>query len=186
MIPSFAARPARSTIRLNPGALSGAPRSDTNTNALREASRWCLRNALVLCIGPDQRQAKITRDYIEAVFNASPILSRLVVSRTADAIELENRISIEVRAASFRRLRGITAVTVIATEAAFWYSDETSANADTEILNAVRPSLATTRGQLIVISLPYGKRGEVWNAYRRHYGPDGRRHPQVKFWPSLM
>jgi len=145
-----------------------------------------LRNALVLCIGPDQRQAKITRDYIEAVFNASPILSRLVVSRTADAIELENRISIEVRAASFRRLRGITAVTVIATEAAFWYSDETSANADTEILNAVRPSLATTRGQLIVISLPYGKRGEVWNAYRRHYGPDGRRHPQVKFWPSLM
>jgi hypothetical protein len=128
---------------------------------------------LVLCIGPDQRQAKITRDYIEAVFNASPILSRLVVNRTADAIELENRISIEVRAASFRRLRGITAVTVIATEAAFWYSDETSANADTEILNAVRPSLATTHGQLIVISSPYGKRGEVWNAYRRHYGPDG-------------
>jgi hypothetical protein len=33
LIPSLAARPARSTIRENPGADSGAPRSLTNTNA---------------------------------------------------------------------------------------------------------------------------------------------------------
>jgi hypothetical protein len=37
---------------------------------------------LVLCIGPDQRQATITRDYIEGVFDASTILSRLIVNRT--------------------------------------------------------------------------------------------------------
>jgi hypothetical protein len=35
---------------------------------------------------------------------------------------------------------------VIADEAAFWHTDEFSSNADTEILNAVRPGLATTRG----------------------------------------
>src|ERR1700733_3124433 len=39
---------------------------------------------LVLCIGPDQRQAQITRDYIEGVFDSSKILSRLIVNRTAD------------------------------------------------------------------------------------------------------
>jgi hypothetical protein len=128
---------------------------------------------LVLCIGPDQRQAKIQRDYIEGNFDASPVMSSLISGRTADTIELSNRISIEVRSASFRRLRGVTAVAVIATEAAFWYTDETSGNPDTEILNAVRPSLATTHGPLIIITSPYGRRGEVWNIYRQHYGSAG-------------
>jgi hypothetical protein len=128
---------------------------------------------LVLCIGADQRQAKITRDRIEGVFDASPALSKLITNRTADSIELSNGIIIEVRAASFRRLRGPTAVAVISTEVAFWMSDETSANADTEILNAVRPMLATTGGPLIIISSPYAKRGELWELHRRHFGPEG-------------
>jgi hypothetical protein len=128
---------------------------------------------LVLCIGPDQRQAKITRDYIEGAFDASPVMASLVSNRTADSIELSNKISIEVRAASFRRLRGVTCVAVIATEAAFWQTDEGSGNPDSEILNAVRPSLATTHGPLIIITSPYARKGEVWDIYRRHYGPQG-------------
>ena len=80
---------------------------------------------------------------VAAAFEQSPILKQLVESRSADALQLSNGISIEVRAASFRRLRGPTYVAVIADEAAFWYSDEFSANTDTEILNAVRPGLAT-------------------------------------------
>jgi len=127
---------------------------------------------LVLCIGPDQRQAQITRDYIEGVFDASKILSRLIVNRTADTIELSNDITIEVRAASFRRLRGVTCVAVIATEASFFQTEESS-NADVEILNAVRPALATTGGPLIIITTPYARRGEVWNIYKRHFGPEG-------------
>ena len=78
-----------------------------------------------------------------------------------------------MRAASFRRLRGPTYIAVIADEAAFWYSDEFSSNADTEILNAVRPGLATTGGPLIIASSPYAKRGVLWETHRRHYGPDG-------------
>src|SRR5262249_23613361 len=70
-------------------------------------------------------------------------------------------------------LGGVNCVAVIATEAAFWYTDETSGNPDTEILNAVRPSLATTHGPLIIITSPYARRGEVWNIYRQHYGADG-------------
>jgi hypothetical protein len=69
----------------------------------------------------------------------------------------DERHAIEVRSASFRRLRGISCVAVIADEAAFWHSDE-SANPDTEILNAVRPALATTGGPLIVISSLYARR----------------------------
>jgi hypothetical protein len=128
---------------------------------------------VVLCIAPDQRQAKIVLDYAEAAFMGSPILKQLVANRTADTLELTNGIAIEVRAASFRRLRGPTYVAVIADEAAFWYSDEWSGNADTEILNACRPGLLTTRGPLIIASSPYARHGVLWNAFRKHYGSEG-------------
>jgi hypothetical protein len=95
---------------------------------------------IVLAIAPDQRQAAIVLDYAEACFTGSPILKQLVASRNSDTLELTNRIAIEVRAASFRRLRGPTYVAVIADEAAFWYSDEFSANADVEIINACKPA----------------------------------------------
>ena len=128
---------------------------------------------VLLCIAPDQRQAAIVLGYCLAAFEASPILKQLVVNSTADTITLTNGITIEVRAASFRRLRGPTYIAVIADEAAFWYSDEFSSNADTEILNAVRPGLATTGGPLIIASSPYAKRGILHDTYRKHYGPDG-------------
>ena len=128
---------------------------------------------VLLCIAPDQRQASIALDYATAAFEGSPILRQLIANRTADALELTNRIAVEVRAASFRRLRGPTYVAVIADEAAFWPSDESSANADTEILNAVRPGLATTGGPLVVASSPYARRGELWETYRRHFGAAG-------------
>ena len=120
---------------------------------------------LVLCIAPDQRQAAITLDYASAAFESSPLLKQLIVSRSSDALSLSNGVDIEVRSASFRRLRGPTYVAVIADEACFWHSDE-SANPDTEILNAVRPGLATTSGLLAIISSPYARRGEVWPGWR--------------------
>jgi hypothetical protein len=79
---------------------------------------------IVLCIAPDQRQAKIALEYCEATLSQSPILRQLIANRTQDTIELTNKISIEVRAASFRRLRGPTYIAVLADEAAFWISDE--------------------------------------------------------------
>jgi phage terminase large subunit-like protein len=107
---------------------------------------------VLLCIAPDQRQATIVLDYCEACFTGSPILQQLVAGRSFDTLTLTNRISIEVRAASFRRLRGPTYIAVVADEAAFWHSDDAAANADSEILTAVRPGLATTGGPLLIAS----------------------------------
>jgi hypothetical protein len=129
--------------------------------------------ALVLCIAPDQRQARIVLDYATAVFEATPIMRQLIDSRTSDTLSLTTGIDIEVRSASFRRLRGPTFAAVIADEAAFYFADESSANPDTEILGAVRPGLSTTSGLLALISSPYAKRGELFEAYRRNYGPEG-------------
>ena len=127
---------------------------------------------VVLCIAPDQRQARVMLDYATGIIEATPLLAQLIASRTADTLALTTGIVIEVRSASFRRLRGLTCVAVVADEAAYWFSDEV-ANPDSEILNSVRPALATTGGPLIVISSPYAKKGEVWETYRKHYGQDG-------------
>jgi hypothetical protein len=62
---------------------------------------------------------------------------------------------------------------VIADEAAFWYTEEFSTNADVEILNAVRPGLSTTSGPMIIASSPYGRRGVLWEAHRNHFGKNG-------------
>lgn len=129
-------------------------------------------NGVVLIIAPDQKQASIILGYAVAAFEQSPILSQLIEGQTADSLRLTTGITLEVRSASFRRLRGPTYCAVLVDEVAYFYSDE-SANPDTEILNAVRPGLATTGGPLIGASSPYARRGVLWDAYRRDYGPNG-------------
>lgn len=126
-----------------------------------------------LIISPDQRQATIILDYITAIFDGSPILKGLVEGRTQTTLRLNNGIDIEVRASDFRRLRGLTFVIVVADESAFWLSSEYSANPDSEILAAVRPGLATTSGQLVMISSPYSKTGELFRAFQKNYGANG-------------
>jgi hypothetical protein len=128
---------------------------------------------VVLLVAPSQRQAKIVLNYVEAVFQQTPIMRQLIASRTADTLELSNSTSIEVRPASFRSLRGPTYLAAILEESAFFYTDEHSVNADVEIVGAVRPALATTHGPLIIASSPYAKRGVLWDAFKRDYGPDG-------------
>lgn len=126
----------------------------------------------VLCIAPDRSQAAIVLDYVEGLMLKIPVMAKLISNRTNESLELSNGIIVEVRGANFRRLRGSTNVAVICDEAAYWLSDE-SANPDTEILNAVRPTMLTTKGQLAVISSPYARKGEVWRTYKEHYGPKG-------------
>ena len=77
-----------------------------------------------------------------------------------------------MRASDFRTLRGPTYIAVVADEIAFWLN-EGSSNPDDEILNAVRPGLATTGGLLFLISSPYARKGELWSLFQRHYGPQG-------------
>jgi hypothetical protein len=127
---------------------------------------------IALCLAPSQAQASIVLDYCAGIINESPILKQLIVRQTAETIELDNRITIEVRAASFRRLRGPTLVATVLDELAFFHNEE-SANPDTEIINSVRPALGTTAGLLACISSPYARRGELWSAFKNEFGEQG-------------
>jgi hypothetical protein len=128
---------------------------------------------VLLCIAQDQRIATKILDFCEADIQNSDILRGLFKARRSDTIELSSNINIEVRPASFRKLRGPTYIGVIADELAFWYTDSGYANPDIEILAAVRPGLLTTCGPLIMASSPYAKLGVLWETYRKHYGSDG-------------
>jgi hypothetical protein len=133
-------------------------------------------SAVVFFISMARDQAKYALDYAHAALEESPILSKLIKRRTSETLELTNRVTLDVRSASYRRLRGQTALAVIADEVAFWFDEASSTNPDTEILGALRPSLLTTRGPLIVISSPHARKGALWTAHQRYFGVD---NPQI-------
>ncbi len=126
---------------------------------------------VVMLIAADRKQARVVMNYIKALLDL-PLLADLVVKRRRESIDLRNRITIEVHTASYRTVRGYTVVAAILDELAFWPTDE-SAQPDMEILNALRPSMATVPGALLLgISSPYARRGVLWKAYREHHSQD--------------
>jgi len=124
-------------------------------------------------IATDRYQARTVFRYIISLLEGVPMLAQLVERRTQHGIELTNGVTIEVHTASFRAIRGYTLIGAVCDEIAFWRSEE-SANPDAEILNGLRPGMATIPGALLLcISTPYARRGALWDAHRRHYGEGG-------------
>ena len=64
-------------------------------------------------IAPDKKQAKVLLDYAEGTLQSTPLLSQLLEARTAETLTLTTGIVLEVRSASFRRIRGLTCVAVL-------------------------------------------------------------------------
>jgi hypothetical protein len=128
---------------------------------------------LALLISRDQRIAKIILNYIDGILRGSEVLASMIANRTADTIELSNGISIEVRPANYKTLRGPTYVCIVCDEIAHWFTSVDFANPDVEILASVRPGLLTTRGPLLMVSSVYAKHGELHDAFKKYYGPNG-------------
>lgn len=119
------------------------------------------------------KQATKALNYMLGTIQKAPALADMLDGdATADTIRLTTGVDIEVAAANFRTVRGDTLIGALADELALWRSDN-SLNPDEEILEAVRPGLATTEGPLCVLSSPYARKGELWKTYQREYGPDG-------------
>lgn len=118
---------------------------------------------------------------LQGLLQGIPLLRGKVLKESAEEIHLDNRVSLEIHAASFRGTRGYTLAAVVCDEIAFWRSDD-SANPDLEIVNALRPGLATIPQALLIgISSPYARRGVLWEAYRRHWGKPS---PDVLIWQA--
>src|ERR1700731_1594128 len=132
--------------------------------------------AIVLLVAADREQAKILHRYCQGILSA-PILQSLVLNVTASEIELKGGVTIEVVTRSYRTVRGRSVCVAVLDELAFWREDD-SANPDSEVLNAVRASMATFGSDAMVIagSSPYARRGVLWDAFRRWFGKDDARN----------
>ena len=136
--------------------------------------------AWVMVIATDRDQARNILNYIKGILASSKLLSSEVESDLSWEISLRNQVGIKIGTCSYRTLRGYTVVAAICDELAYWRSE--GANPAQEVLNALRPSLATIPGGMIVgISSPYGKSGPLYDAFRDSWGqPD----PDVLIWKA--
>ena len=127
----------------------------------------------VALIAQDHRAAlRSLFSYATEPFTTVPELSRAIVTRKSDSLELENGVSISCYPCRPQGVRGLTASPcVIVDELAYFRSSE-GFPTDVEMLRAVRPLLATSGGKLIVLSSPYAQSGALYDLHRRHFGQD--------------
>jgi hypothetical protein len=128
---------------------------------------------LSLFMAPTERQAGIAHRYAEAVVDHVPLLQGLVESRTVNSLALRRSIDLETQPASWRFSRGFTIVSVALDECAFLYTADDAANSDTELLIALKPSLSTTGGPMLLTSSPSNMEGIVYRLWKRHFGAQG-------------
>lgn len=169
--------------------LPSAPVSELVVIAGRGAgkSRWAARLAVHAACGrtyrrapgeriyvgifaPDKRQAGVTLSYVTGLLHAVPALESLIVRELGESVELSTGCTVEVIRADKAAPRGRSYALAIVEEAAFLPQAD-STDPDTELLRALRPALARVPGSmLVVISSPYARRGELYRAWRDHYG----------------
>ena len=132
--------------------------------------------ATIAVLAANRPQARSIFRYVSGLLKAVPLFAPMIAEETANSITLTNRVVIEIGTASFRTTRGYSFAAVLCDEIAFWRQDETSANPDVEILRALRPGMASIPGSILLLaSSPYAKRGELYGAFRRHFGRDDAR-----------
>lgn len=128
---------------------------------------------VIMIIATDKNQAKIIYRYVSDILNSSPLLSKFIEKETIESIDLKNRISIVIKPASYRAVRGFTVIAAILEEIAFYRSEE-SANPDREIIAALKPALATIPESLLIgISTPYMRSGVLFDQFKKHFGKSG-------------
>jgi hypothetical protein len=79
--------------------------------------------ATIAVIAADRRQARSIMRYVTGLLEAVPLLRAMVEDASGDAVQLNNRVVIEVGTASFRTTRGYSFAAVLADEVAFWRQD---------------------------------------------------------------
>jgi hypothetical protein len=123
--------------------------------------------AYVLLIASVTKQAHIAFRFIKDFFLSSPPLKNKVVKIRKNEIDLDNGITIACYPCSQITIRGLRVVTAVLDELGFWRDEITAANPAEDVLNALRPAMATfANHKLIKISTPYRKEGVLWRDYK--------------------
>jgi len=136
-----------------------------------EAATRAKRGEYVVLLAQDLRGAqRALLSYCREMFEV-PLFRGELVRETANELELKAGGSLVVYPCRPASVRGIRCRLVVIDELAFFTTSE-GRPVDREMLRAVRPTLATTGGRLLVLSSPYGQTGALWDLHRQHYGRD--------------
>ena len=97
----------------------------------------------------------------------------MVQKRYTERLVLNNSVEIIIATAS-AAIRGRSVICAVIDEFAFLPTD-LSANPDKELLNALRPAMATfgEHALLYCSSSPFARKGELWKASEKYYGKPG-------------
>ena len=107
------------------------------------------RATIMVISAADRKQARVIVRYVGALLTQIPLLSKLLIASNAESFDLANQVTIEIGTASALGTRGYTYAAVWADEVAFWRTGDDAANPDFEILDAVRPGMATIPGAML-------------------------------------
>lgn len=130
---------------------------------------------LVPVLAPTVKQSRIVKGYLRAIFKV-PLLANELVEETKEGFELRNGTRIEILAGDYRTCRGFSLCAAICDELAFFgLEEEFKTRSDTELIRAIKPSLATLGGKLICISSPYARKGYCFKTYDKNFGNDAGR-----------
>jgi hypothetical protein len=130
---------------------------------------------MVGIMSPTKFQSRIIHSYLRAVFKSAPILEREVAEeqKHSQTFVLKNGVEIAVLTGSHQSARGFSLVSAIVDEVAmFGLTEESKVKSDTELIRAIRPSLATTGGRLLCVGTPFKEAGYCYQTWKRAYGHD--------------
>lgn len=127
---------------------------------------------VVQLLAVDRDQSQVCLRYLKNMFQQR-LLAQMVTKETADGLELTNGIGIQITTNDQRRVRGRTVVAAVFDECAFWHS-EGSVNPDTDVYAAVKPSMATIPGAMLIgISSPHARKGLLYEKWKKNFGRPG-------------
>ncbi len=120
---------------------------------------------LILAVSPSERQSK------ELFIKAKNMYLQLdgvprIIQESTKSMELENGSRIIALPGNEANIRCYSAVKLLLVDEA--------ARIDDELITAVMPMLAVSRGKLVALTTPYGRRGWFYEAWE-HGGPEWQR-----------
>jgi hypothetical protein len=122
-------------------------------------------------IAADKKQSRTVMRYLVGLVGL-PAFKPYAVRTLKESIELTTGATIEVHVASYKTIRGYSIPAAACDELAFWASED-SAEPDSEIIDAIRPGMATLPEPLLLCSsTPYARRGVLFESWERWYGKD--------------
>jgi hypothetical protein len=123
-------------------------------------------HALILVISPSLRQSGELFRKVSGFYHALGEDAEQSTMESALRLEMKSGSRIISLPASEGTIRGYSSATLVIVDEGARVSDE--------LMAAVRPTLATTRGKLVAMSTPWGRRGWFWKEWE-HGGEQWRR-----------